>query len=182
MARATDQFGRLAILQRCYIDTPCGRICLRILPEITDSKSANYIPENIPGRSSPVITYAFSDARQISTELHFMTTTSEDIQTNLKYLKILQSLVYPRDLSGAAPFVPPPTVRFVCGELMDGTNGVCLILRSYSVRYPTEVSWDEETYLPYKFSVSCNWEVVYACKNLPVNKCINLESTAPFIG
>lgn len=172
MARGTESDGRLAILPECYFDTPCGRICFRILPDINDSKSANYIPENIPGRSTPIVTYAFSDPRNISTELHFMITKTDDILDNLKNLRIIQSLVYPRGAQGGAPFAPPPTVRFVCGQLMDGASGLCLILRSYNVRYPTEVAWEKFTYLPYRFSVSCNWEVVYACKNLPKNTCI----------
>ena len=193
MPRATESNGHLAIIPKCYFDTPCGRICLRILPDITDSKSANYIPENIPGRSSPIVTYAFSDPRQLSTEIHFMITQTSDIIENLRDLRIIQSLVYPTGPFGGAPFTPPPTVRFVCGELMDGGSlgvpgpnnccvGLCLILRSYSVRYPTEVAWEKFTYLPYRFSISCNWEVVYACKDLPKNQCIIGDIYSPHSG
>jgi hypothetical protein len=182
MARGTESNGHLAVIPKCYFDTPCGRICLRILPDINDSKGANYIPENIPGRSSPIVTYAFSDARTISTELHFMITQSSDIIDNLRDLRIIQSLVYPTGPFGGAPFTPPPTVKFVCGQLMDGDHGLCLILRSYNVRYPTEVAWEKFTYLPYRFSISCNWEVVYACKDLPKNQCIIGDICSPHSG
>jgi hypothetical protein len=115
----------------------------------------------------------------ITTELHFMTTTTEDINDNWRSIRIIQSLVYPgtATIDGGAPFTPPPVIKFICGNLLSTTkdgqpDGLCLILKSYSIRYPTNVAWDEETYLPYQFSISCNWEVVYACKNLPSNNCL----------
>jgi hypothetical protein len=181
MPRGTENSGRLAVLKNCKIITPCGTICLRILPDISDSKSAHYAPENAIGRSNPLITYAYSEPRMITTELHFMTTTTEDINDNWRAIRIIQSLVYPgtATVGGGAPFTPPPVVKFICGGLLDGsigtvgTNGLCLILKSYNIRYPTNVAWDEQTYLPYQFSISCNWEVVYACKNLPSNNCVS---------
>jgi hypothetical protein len=173
MPRGTQANGRLAVLDKCKIITPCGTICLRILPDISDSKTAHYAPENAIGRSSPLITYAYSEPRMITTELHFMTTMTDDINDNWRALRIIQSLVYPgaATVGGGAPFTPPPVVKFICGDLLDGPNGLCLILKSYNTRYPTNVAWDQQTYLPYQFSISCNWEVVYACKNLPSNNC-----------
>lgn len=174
MPRGTENSGRLAVLDKCKIITPCGTICLRILPDISDSKAAHYAPENAIGRSNPLITYAYSEPRMINTELHFMTTMTADINDNWRAIRIIQSLVYPGAavLDGGAPFTPPPVVKFICGDLLDGPNGLCLILKSYNIRYPTNVAWDQQTYLPYQFSISCNWEVVYACKNLPSNNCV----------
>ena len=185
MPRGTKKDGSLAPLQqkdggRCEIQTPCGCITLKILPDITDSKSATYVNEPAPGRSSPMLTYAYSDARTINTELHFMITKFEDIQDNIRAIRIIQSLVYPGEGNGLAPFTPPPVVRFICGVLMDGTDGLCLVLKNYSIRYPTEVAWDFVSYLPYKFSISCSWEVVYPCNKLPVNKCIKNDSSGIF--
>lgn len=173
MPRGTERSGRLAVLSKCKIITPCGTICLRILPDISDSKGANYAQENAIGRSNPMITFAFSEPRMINTELHFMTTTTDDINDNWRSLSIIKSLVYPgtATVNGGAPFTPPPVVKFICGDLLDGPNGLCLILKNYNTRYPTNVAWDEETYLPYQFSISCSWEVVYACRNLPSNNC-----------
>jgi hypothetical protein len=48
-----------------------------------------------------------------------------------------------------------------------GDDGVCAILRSYSVKFPTDQVLDEQTLLPYKFDVSMSWEVVYASSDLP---------------
>lgn len=179
MPRGTRNDGSLAPLQysgsgggKCELQTPCGCITLKILPDITDSKGASYVNEPAPGRSSPMLTYAYSDARTISTELHFMITEFDDIEDNLKAIRIIQNLVLPGPQSGVAPFTPPPVVKFICGVLMDGTDGLCLVLKNYSIRYPTDVAWDIATFIPYKFSISCTWEVVYACNKLPVNKCI----------
>jgi hypothetical protein len=184
MPRATNQDGSLAYLNytasgggECKIVTPCGTICLKILPDITDSKTAQYVNEPIPGRSTPLISYAYSDPRTISTELHFMITKFSDIQENMRNLRIIQNLVYPGASAAAAPFTPPPVVKFVCGSLMDGGpasagGGVCLVLKSYSVRYDPGVAWDPTTFLPYRFTISCSWEVVYSCINLPSNRCV----------
>ncbi len=178
MPRGTLNDGSLAPLQyvgvgggKCEIQTPCGCITLKILPDITDSKSATYVSDPAPGRSSPMLTYAYSDPRTISTELHFMITKFEDIEENIRAIRIIQNLVLPGAASGLAPFTPPPVVRFICGVLMDGTEGLCLVLKSYNIRYPTDVAWDIVSFLPYRFSISCNWEVVYPCNKLPVNEC-----------
>lgn len=179
MPRGTRNDGSLAPLQytgsgggKCELQTPCGCITLKILPDITDTKSATYVSDPAPGRSSPMLTYAYSDPRTISTELHFMITKFDDIEENLKAIRIIQQLVLPGPQSGVAPFTPPPVVRFVCGVLMDGSEGLCLVLKNYSIRYPTEVAWDTVTFIPYRFSISCSWEVVYPCNKLPTNKCI----------
>lgn len=189
MPRATKNDGSLAPLQytnsgggKCEIQTPCGCITLKILPDITDSKGAQYASEPAPGRSSPMLTYAYSEPRNLSTELHFMITKFEDIELNLKSVRIIQQLVLPGPQSGIAPFTPPPVVRFVCGSLLDGSQGLCLVLKNYSIRYPTEVAWDVTTFLPYKFSISCSWEVVYPCNKLPTNKCVTSNSDVFFPG
>jgi hypothetical protein len=65
---------------------------------------------------------------------------------------------------------------------MDGTDGLCLVLKNYSVKYDPGVAWDVTTFLPYKFSISCSWEVVYACNKLPSNKCIALGSNVFYRG
>lgn len=177
MAKATEKSGRLQKLAKCKIITPYKHdpddgfavvIELRVLPEITDSKGVTYQNENIPGRASPVPTYGHSDARMISTELTFLIMTCDDIEENLRNLRTLESLAYPGDSSGGSPYTPPPVCKFICGKLL-GDDGVCVVLKNYSVRFQSDVAWDVETYCPYKFTVSCQWEVVYACKNLPTN-------------
>lgn len=189
MPRGTKNDGSLAPLQyesqgggKCELQTPCGCITLKILPDITDSKGAQYVNDPAPGRSSPMLTYAYSEPRNITTEFHFMITKFEDIMENLKAIRIIQNLVYPGPPSGIVPFTPPPVVRFICGVLMDGIDGLCLVLKNYSIRYPTEVAWDVTTFIPYKFSISCSWEVVYPCNKLPVNKCIDKDSDIFFNG
>lgn len=169
MTKATQANGALQEITQCRISTPNGVIRLKILPEITDSKGANYQSEPIIGRTTPILNYSYSEPRMINSELTFMITQCQDIVDNLTYLRLIESLVYPGDpVPGGAPYTPPPVSKFVCGKLL-GDSGVCVILKSYSVRYQSDVAWDAETYLPYKFTVSCQWEVVYACSNIPTN-------------
>ncbi len=194
MTRATESSGRLAIIENCKIKTPKGDICLRVLPEITDSKAANYANEPVIGRTTPVVTYGYSEPRSINTELTFIITKCEDIADNLRYYRIIQSLVYPGPGTANSPYTPPPVSKFVCGRLftteddcpnentfnLKGEDGVCVILKNYSARFPTDVAWDSNvstsgpeegdtipSYLPYRFTISCSWEVVYSCDELP---------------
>lgn len=166
MAKATGADGSLQELAKCRIITPFGDIKLKILPDITDSKSANYVNETIIGRSSPVTNYSHSEPRTISSDLHFMVTKCQDIVDNLRSLRMIESLVYPGEPANNAPYTPPPISKFYCGKLL-GDAGVCVVLKNYSVRFQGDVAWDVETYLPYRFTISCQWEVVYACANLP---------------
>lgn len=166
MPRATLPNGVLADLENCEILVGTSLIPLRILPDISDQKSANYSDESIIGRAFPVKTYSHSENRSISMELHFIALEKNDIFLNLGYLRIIQSAVYPRDGQGGSPYRPPPICKLRCGLLL-GDNGVCAILKSYSVKYPTDQVWDESTYLPYKFDVSTTWEVVYSSSDLP---------------
>lgn len=50
---------------------------------------------------------------------------------------------------------------------MLGNNGVCAVLKSYTVKYPTDQVIDIDTMMPHKFSLSMTWDVVYASSDLP---------------
>lgn len=153
----------------CYIDIPgFGKIELNNLPDISDSKSANYNNEAIIGRSSPLTTYSHSSERTIGMQLHFFVVDPGDEIINLRYLRALQSAVYPRQGNGTVPFVPPPVCQIKCGELL-ASEPLCCILMSYSVKFPTEVAWSTQgsTFTPYRFDVETNWQVVYSSQQLP---------------
>jgi hypothetical protein len=188
LPKATAENGSLTQIDKCFIVVPSKNgevtIQLKSLPDITDTKSANYNFEPVMGRSSPFVTYSHSEQRTISMTLHLFVTNSEDISTNLTYLRAIQSAVYPRS-SDVYPVIPPPVCRIKCSELLaqkpagDELNGMssasqsshseplCVILRSYSVKFPTEVSWDENTYLPWKIDIDTTWDVVYKNSKLP---------------
>lgn len=189
---ATEKGGELLCIPRAQIFIPRlngGRghtVNLRILPEVTDSKSADYPGENITGRSSPVPVYSHSGMRQITWKCHFAVTASDDIERNYRDLRALQSAVYPDDegLRGV-PYIPPPICKVRLGQLLNrddlgaaqalGCNGkpskgnewVAVVLRQCSVSFPTDVMWDADTYLPYKFDVDLNWDVIYTNTALP---------------
>ena len=100
---------------------------------------------------------------------HFYAVTQTDFVENNANLRALQSCVYPRDgdeSSGNMPYKPPVVCRLRCGSLL-ADDELCVILTSYSVKFPTDVAWDETTYYPYKFDVDTTWEVVYSSVNLP---------------
>ena len=167
--KATND-GTLKPVSKCTISIPyAGTITLNNLPDISDSKSAVYNNEAIIGRSTPLYTYSHSGDRNIGLGMHFFVVTKDDVQQNMKYLRWIQSALYPRGSDGNSPFVPPVICQLKCGDLL-ATDVVCCFLQSYSVKFPPDVAWDEETYCPYKFDVETSWTVVYDSSDLPNQK------------
>ena len=167
MAKATTPAGDLINIEDCGIFIPnYGIIRLHSLPDISDSKSASYADEPIIGRSFPLKTYSHSENRQVNMTLHLFVRKQGDISDNLLVLRAIESAVYPREGSNGAPFIPPPVCQIKCGELL-ASEPLCVILKSYSVKFPTDVAWDEDTYVPYKFDIETTWEVVYKSSDLP---------------
>jgi hypothetical protein len=167
MPNATNSTGDLLNIDDCYVNVPgYGQIKMHSLPDISDSKSAIYHDEVVMGRALPLKTYSHSDNRNISLQLHFFVRKQSDILTNLGALQALESAVYPREGQANAPYVPPPICKIKCGSLL-AKNELCVVLKNYSVRFPTDVAWDLNTLIPYKFDVDTNWEVVYVTSDLP---------------
>lgn len=171
--------GALTPISNCYIDIPgAKKIVLDNLPEISDTKSASYADETVIGRSNPIKTYSQSDNRSITMQLHFVISKPSDVNTNLENLRAIQSACYPREGEGGAPFIPPPVCKIKCGKLLSARGELCVILKTYSVKFPTEVAWMgdsqlgtgagfDETFTPMKFDVDTTWDVVYASSDLP---------------
>lgn len=168
MPKATTTSGQLIDLYKCYIYVPGGDlIFLNIIPDITDSKGAAYNDEAIIGRSTPLKTYSHSENRVISMDIHFAVIEEGDIEKNIKNLRLLKSACYPRDEgSGGAPYTPPPICQISCGRILSDNN-LCVILKNITMKVPRDVAWDEVTYLPYYFTLSTQWDVVYKSSNLP---------------
>lgn len=173
--KATLNFGRLQPIRRCQIEVPgAGVITMRILPEISDSRGVTYTDEAVIGRAFPIKTFSHGDNRTISMKCTFAILEDRDADLNLMYLRWLQSATYPRE-NNANPYLPPPICRIRCGNLLAGrdTDGwLCVVLKQCNVSYPTDVVWHstvdgEGSYLPYKFDVDLNWDVVYSNQELP---------------
>jgi hypothetical protein len=168
MPKATINNGDLINLADCYIEIPgySDQIKFNVLPDISDSKSAAYNDEPIIGRSFPLKTYSHSENRAISMQIHLIVTKKADIYSNLRTLRAIQSATYPKDRDSSAPYLPPPVCKLKCGKLL-ADDALCVILKSYSVKFPPDVIWDEDTYTPYKFDIDTSWEVVYRNSDLP---------------
>ena len=167
MPEATRQGGPLLAIADCYVNIPSfGRINFDTLPDISDTKDATYNDESVIGRSSPLKTYANSGARHVSMQIHFVVSKPADVQLNLAKLRAIQSCTYPRVGATGAPFIPPPICRLKCGKLLS-EDDLCVVLKNYSVKFPTEVAWDEQTFTPFKFDVDTKCEVVYRSADLP---------------
>jgi hypothetical protein len=172
--KGTNSNSNLNEIKNCYVDIPIDiygnrRIIIKNLPDISDTKSASYSDTTVIGRSSPIKTYSQSDNRSINIQFHFFATQESDLNENIIDLRALQSATYPREGDGGAPFVPPPVCKLKCGLLLSNFGELCVILKSYSIKFPTDVTWAEigENYFPIKFDVDTTWDVVYASSELP---------------
>jgi hypothetical protein len=154
-------------------------IDMYILPDVSDSKSANYAPENGIGRSNPFTIFSYSELRTISWTCHFIVQTLKgpnSADNILDNIRTLQSAVYPRDSFGS----PPPLCKLKCGDLLASNDTeICAVLRSYSVKYDTSVPWfssDSGTLpnrlVPYKIDVDLQFDVVYNQTSLPTSSII----------
>ena len=165
MFKATNS-GSLNDIE-CRINIPgAGTIILNNLPDISDSKQAVYNPQAIIGRSFPLYTYSHSGDRTINMQLHFFIVNPGDAEKNLADLRKIQSAVYPRQGTGA-PYKPPPICTIECKKILTNDEPLCVALQSYSVRFPSDVAWDTETYCPYRFDVDTQWWAVYTSSDLP---------------
>jgi hypothetical protein len=174
MPAATTPGGPLVPIDKCYLIIPIKtspgagefKIVMDNLPDITDSKSVSYNDEVVIGRASPIKTYSQSDNRTITMQIHFIVSKPNDVQRNISALRAIESASYPRDSTNGSPYLPPVVCKLKCGRLL-GDGELCVVLKQYSVKFPTEVSWDEDDLTPFKFDVDTTWDVVYACEMLP---------------
>lgn len=180
--KATWPGGELNNIQGCSLTIPSfgtkdekgkrkfeGQIIqFNILPDISDQKSASYTTDLIMGRSSPMKNYVASDERTLGIVFHFIVTKSGDAEKNIEKVRLLQAMVYPREADAQmnAPFMPPPVCQFQCGKLLSA-DALCVVLKNYSIKLPTDVAWDENLLCPVKFDLDTNWDVVYASSELP---------------
>ena len=180
--KATVEGGALKPIDGCSLiipkfgDFPGKEVFFNILPDISDSKTASYSTDLVMGRSSPMKSYVASDERQIGIVFHFIVAGRSDIYTNIETVRMIQAMAYPRDSDDklGVPFIPPPVCSFWCGRLLSSsTNRLCVVLKNYSLKIPTDVAWDADLLCPVKFDLDTNWDVVYASSELPgANKII----------
>jgi hypothetical protein len=168
--RATLDRGILRPLDKCVVRVPgAGDIIPKVLPEISDTKSFRYNDEPIIGRSFPIKTAAYGENRVINMKWHFVTLEEVDISNNMRVFRAFQSALYPVDDDAQRPYLPPPVCQIKFGDMLTADNDgfLCVVLKQYSISIPTDVVFDETTYMPYKFDVDLQWEVVFNNTNLP---------------
>jgi hypothetical protein len=175
-------------MRDCYIRVAIGNlneiIYMNNLPDISDSHDAVYNDQNGPGRSMPIKTFGNGGPRVITWTITFISETEQKAAENVRKMRILQSCTYPRTItSNTMPYTPPPVLKIRCGELLrSGLFGsedieLCVVLKSYSVKYPKDVPWQEYmdvpgggrsfSYIPYKFDLALTFEAVYSTDDMP---------------
>ena len=178
--KATIKGGKLVPLEECYISSELdaagpmystgesNKLVFDNLPDISDQKSANYTDESAIGRTAPFKNYAYSENRAISVDVHMFVQEKDGNQSPqaiLDTLRWLEAHVYPE--KGESGFYsPPPIMKIKCYKLLEEED-LCVVLKSYNVKFDPSVPWHEETGIPYKLDVSLSLETVYQSANLP---------------
>lgn len=173
--KATTTSGALNKIPDCELIIPSvthilngteiGQVVFKSLPEISDQKGAAYNDEPIPGRALPIKTFSHGENRSISVTASFFIIEPSDEARNIDVLRAIQSAVYPED-SSSMPYSPPPICKLRCGRLL-ARDYLCVIMKSYSVRFDTSVPWGSTYLTPYKMEISMEFDVVYSSANLP---------------
>lgn len=171
---ATGKSGHLNNIPKCYIQIGNFTLEMNNLPDLGDSKNATFESQNIPGRSSPMVTYSHSEARNIPVTITLVVQDKSDCKKNIAILRKIQSTVYPRR-GPAAPYFPPALCKIKCGSLLSD-NPICVIMKDYNIKFPQDVPWDEETLCPYKMDISMSFEQVFSSNALPNNEMIMQDS------
>ena len=176
--RATPIGGPIQFIPNCLLRIPTTKsergvyeIGFKVLPEISDSKGASYADESPPARSFPLKTFSHGDNRSIGVKFTFIVEEDIDAYRNLQDLRAIQSAVYPRGGNVNQPYLPPPICQFKCGSLLSASF-LCMVMKNYSVSFPTNVAWYSSpegygNYVPYKFEVNCDFDVVYPSVAMP---------------
>jgi hypothetical protein len=167
MTLATSPTGALTATG-CTLTIGTFVIPLKILPDISDSKAAQYNDEPVMGRSFPVKTYAYSENRTIGMTAYFYSDTSDAINCNLGYCRLIQSATYPRAgfLATALPYRPPQLCQLYCGQLLS-KDPLCVVIKRYSLKLPRDVPWEPTKLIPYYFTMDIEMDVVYNTTDLP---------------
>ena len=159
--KATLSGGILKPIKDVYIKIKNKTIQAYIMPDISDSKSASYADENSIGRTTPFKNYSYSENRVIQWGHHWIIDHKKRVDEILTDIRYLQSLVYPS--KKPAPYSPPWIAHIKVGNVL-GKNDLCCVLKSYNIKYPTDVPWYEDgsgISIPYKIDMDLNFEVVY---------------------
>ena len=166
-----DKNGRLLKLKAtCYIIIDDFTYDFRSLPEISDSKQANYNSQTVFGRSSPIRSYSDSGARSISVNFDLYNTDEESRSTNASFLRYLAVAVHPT----YEGYQPPPICKFACGSLLSGKidgdpEPISCLIMDYNISYGRDSIFDDKM-MPFHVSGSLNLEVVHSRASLPGKK------------
>jgi hypothetical protein len=144
-------------------------IPLKILPDVSDSKSAQYNDEPVMGRSFPIKTYAYSENRTIGMTVYFYADTQQALNCNWTYCRIIQSATYPRSTIQMGNMLPyrPPQLCQLKGSALLATGPLCVVIKRYGLKIPRDVPLDPTTLIPYYFTMDIEMDVVYNSTDLP---------------
>lgn len=187
---ATNSTGYLQDIPDCYLTIPGGTdvvgsngssrtINFKILPKISESKTANYAGQEVMGRVVPISAYANSGNRTISISMDFYALDDIQLEENIVNKYAIRSALCPKSLNTFIPFSPPSICQFKCGNVLDN-KPTCMALTSFSWEAPVDVAWSDKWIHPYYFTVRTEWFEVYTYEDLPGQEAIFNKRPVPY--
>lgn len=118
-------------------------LTLRVVPRISESRTATLTSDPIPGKF-PVVVYNATGARTFSFSGSFVSRTKQEADENHKNILLIKSWVLPEDGRTETP------QRLVLKGWKNLFHKVQVTLQTYSIQYPDDTDYVEgsEAYMP----------------------------------
>lgn len=135
------------------------------LPNVEESKEAQYSDIPIQGRSNPVTTFSHSNYRRFNITFHLHSLSERMMQQNVRMIRGVASLVHPEYNN---TYQPPRLCYFKCGALIGGAKGsVRCLVDSYSFPMDPDVPWLGADLIPLYVALQISARVAYSFTALP---------------
>lgn len=129
------------------------------LNSLSDTVSASYNQQQLPGGSAPVITYSGTGARQLSMDffvpIDYLPPNSEYKNTE-QYLNALRALMYPK-YGGSMTVQPPECEVYLTNTMLFGVCTQCSISYKTDQRYGNDGALGAEVSLTFVEVVDSLW-------------------------
>ena len=150
-----------------------------VTPEVSESKSVNYIEISEIRQAASILVFIGSPGRNFTVNAKLVSRTSEEAAANFSRLNLLKSWAKPdkggRSRTSGSPSgngidTSAPTILYMYGygRLM---KGIQIVMKSINVEYPTDVDYvplagDPKTKMPIIMPVSMTFQEIRSAQQL----------------
>lgn len=125
------------------VNDPSSQVIFKVQPEISESKSVNYVEISEIRQAASILIFMGSPGRQFTLNVKLVSRSKQEATKNFEYLHRMKSWGMPKkgEQGSAGDSDVPPTLA-LRGYVKNFKN-IRLILRSINVEYPTDCDYIE---------------------------------------